>query len=83
MTEVLRCSNIFVNITPVIEKKKELCFCHQHHLYDPSYWDDVILDEDRTAGKIAGCELAEAFWTEFPIMDTKWGRKAGSILLDL
>ena len=82
MTESLRCANIFVNTTAVIEEKKKLAFCHQHHLHDPGYWD-IILEDDRLAGKLAHCDYAEAYLTEFPLIDTRWGRKAGSVLMDL
>lgn len=82
MSESLRHANVFVNTTGVIEQKKQQVFCHQHHLHDPSYWDQ-LLQEDRLAGKLAVCEYAEGYLTQRPLVDTRWGRKAGSILLDL
>jgi len=82
MTESLRHANVFVNTTAVIEEKKAQAFCHQHHLHDVSYWDK-LLAQDRTAGCLACCEYAEAYLTEFPLTTSRWGRKAGSILMDL
>jgi LmbE family N-acetylglucosaminyl deacetylase len=82
MCESLRHANIFVNTTDVIEEKKAQAFCHQHHLHDASYWDK-LLAEDRTAGRLACCEYAEPYLSEFPLAGSRWGRKAGSILMDL
>ena len=82
MCECLGVANVFVNITAVMEQKKEICFCHRHHLHDPSYWDTIV-EADRTAGRLARCEFAEPFLSALPLVGTRWERQAGSILMDL
>lgn len=82
MCESLGIANVFVNTTAVMDQKKEQCFCHQHHLHDPSYWDRIA-DADRIAGSLCRCEYAEAYLSGLPLVGTRWNRKAGSLLLDL
>ena len=74
--------NIFVNTESVIESKKEQCYCHQHHLYDDSYWD-MLLERDKAMGKIACCKTAEGYFSELSLMASRWQRPAGSILMGL
>jgi len=77
-------ANIFVDITGVVEAKKEQMFCHKTQLPKPDSWKKK-LDRDRVMGVLAGdgCEFAEAYCTEHPLSATRWGRKSGSILMDL
>ncbi len=73
--------NIYVNISDVIEEKKKQCFCHQHHLHDPSYWDK-LLSENKVMGSLAiHCGYAEAFFTELPVVSSRWNRKSSSVLM--
>ena len=74
--------NIFVNITDVVEDKKKLILCHKTQLPDADSWK-MPLGRDSTMGQLAHCDYAEAYLTEFPLIDTRWGRKAGSILIDM
>ena len=74
--------NIFVNTESVIEHKKAQCYCHQHHLYDETYWD-MLLERDQAAGKLAVCKTAEAYFSELSLMASRWGRPAPSLLMDL
>ncbi len=75
--------NIYVDITEVIEEKKEQVFCHQHHLHDASYWDD-LLQENKIMGVLAvHCTYAEAYNTELPMVTSRWGRKMPSVLMNL
>ncbi len=75
--------SIYVNITDVVEEKKKQCFCHQHHLHDPSYWD-MLINENKVMGTLAvHCEYAEAYLTELPKVSGRWNRKFKSILMNL
>lgn len=73
---------MYVNITDVLDEKKQQVFCHQHHLHDASYWDK-LLEESRATGVLAvHCDYAEAWLTELPNVTRRWTRTARSVLLN-
>ena len=73
--------DLYVNITDVIEQKRALVRCHASQNPSERLVEDVI-DRSRLRGRFARCEFAEAFKTAMPLMSSRWGRKAGSLLLE-
>ncbi len=73
--------DIFVNISAVMDAKREILRCYE------SQWDtntvEWIVGQNKTYGIMAWCDYAESFVTGLPLVGTRWNRKAGSILLDL
>jgi len=72
--------DVYVNITDVIEQKRALVRCHASQNRSDSMVEDVI-DRSRIRGRFARCDYAEGFKTPMPLMGSRWGRKAGSLLL--
>ncbi len=73
--------DLYVNITDVIEQKYELVRCHASQNRSDAMVEDVI-DRSRIRGRFARCDYAEGFKTAMPLMGSRWGRKAGSLLLE-
>ncbi len=73
--------DLYVNITDVIELKRDLVRCHASQNPTEAMADDV-LERGRIRGRFARCEYAEGFKTPMPLMGSRWGRKAGSLLLE-
>ena len=73
--------DLYVNISDVIEQKRALVRCHASQNPSERMVEDVI-DRSRIRGRLARCEYAEGFKTAMPLMARRWGRKAGSLLLE-
>ena len=73
--------DVFVNIGPVVEQKREIIGCYK------SQWSegtaDHLLAHDAAWGRMAKCEYAEAFAMGLANMGTRWDRQAPCILRDL
>jgi LmbE family N-acetylglucosaminyl deacetylase len=74
--------DIYVDITDVIEQKRQIVACHRSQFASEERLDHVI-QRNVFRGRLARCEHAEAFKTFHPVMAGRWGRPSGSILLDL
>jgi LmbE family N-acetylglucosaminyl deacetylase len=76
-----RYSDLYVNVSSVIEHKRAMVACHRSHHKDASSVEHII-EHDRLLGKLAWCDYAEAYMTGLPLMGRRWDRKAGSLLLE-
>lgn len=77
-----RMPDVCVNISAVIEQKRELIRCHRHHI--KSEQDvDVWVESNRMLGRYALCDWAEGYHSSMPMIGVRWKRRAGSILMDL
>ncbi len=74
-------AEIFVDISKVTDKKRELLECHKSQISKEKA--DKMLSNNRFIGKLGWVESAEAFYCGTPLVANRWGRKADSILLDL
>jgi len=72
--------DLYVNISAVVEQKAAMVRCHVSQNQGDA---DRVLERNRIRGLLAGCEYAEGFKTLRPVMTGRWGRRSGSILLDL
>jgi LmbE family N-acetylglucosaminyl deacetylase len=77
-----RYADCYVNISSVVERKRALIACHRSHHTTPDSVEHWIAP-NALLGKLAWCEFAEAFQSAHPPMASRWGRRAGSILMDL
>ena len=75
-------ADVFVNITRVIEQKRALVRCHKTQAPDEAAAERV-LDRNRRLGHLCRCDYAEAYMSGLPLVASRWGRKAGCILMDL
>ncbi len=77
--------SILVDISGVVEHKRELIRCHRSHLEHGEQDVEHLLVRNRTLGRMTFAEYAEAFYTPFPMVNKRWGRRpeVGRILLDL
>ena len=74
--------DLYVNITDVIERKRELVRCHRSQNPDEAAVAEV-LERNVIRGQFARCDYAEPFKTPDPLVNARWGRKARYLLLDL
>jgi len=74
-------AEIFVDISKVTDKKRELLECHKSQISKEKV--DAMLSDNRFIGKLGWLDSAEAFYSGKPLAANRWGRKADSILLDL
>ena len=74
--------SVYVNISSVVEHKRELIRCHKTQAPDEAAVERV-LERNVLLGKLAWCEYAEAYLTGLPLMATRWNRPAGSILMNV
>jgi N-acetylglucosamine malate deacetylase 1 len=74
---------IYVNITSVVETKKELIRLHSLHPDDEDRLVNATIDLDRWYGLAARCDYAEAFRTFYPPISNRWDKKVRFTLLDL
>jgi len=74
-------AEIFVDISKVTDKKRELLECHKSQISKEKA--DTMLSNNRFIGKLGWVDSAEAFYSGTPLAANRWGRKADSILLDL
>lgn len=93
-TEVYFCENgmggqtnqfvpdLYVNISDVIEHKRELVRCHKTQNRDEAAVENV-LKRNVLRGMFARCNHAEPFKTPDPLVNARWGRKTRYLLLDL
>jgi LmbE family N-acetylglucosaminyl deacetylase len=77
-----RYAPLYVNISSVRDEKRALVACHRSHHPDPSSIEH-FMDHDKLIGKLAWCEYAEAFMPGLPLVNERWDRRAGSVLLEL
>ncbi len=74
--------DLYVDITAVVEKKREMVRCHRSQNRDEEAVERVI-ERNRLRGMMARCDYAEPFKTVMPLANRRWGRRAGSLLLEL
>ena len=74
--------DVYVNISEVVERKKDLVRCHACQNPDEDSVNRVI-QRNVFRGLLARCDYAEPFKTFMPLMGSRWGRRSGCILLDL
>ncbi len=74
--------DLYVDVTPVVEDKKRLMRCHICQIRDEA-GVERWLTRERFRGRLARCEYAEGFKLYYPIVNQRWGRKPGYLLLDL
>ena len=73
--------DLYVDISSVIEMKRQLVRCHTSQ--NPSEDKiETVIQRNVFRGMIAGCEYAEAFKTNYPLT-VNGTRKSGTILLSL
>jgi len=77
-----RYADLYVNVTAVIDEKRALVACHRSHHKDAGSVEHIIA-HDVLMGKLCLCDYAEAYMTGLPLVARRWGRKAGSILMEL
>lgn len=77
-----RGGEIYVNITRVAERKRQLVRCHASQNPTAEHVERVML-RNRDLGRLAWCDLAEAFTCSLPPMARRWQRSARPLLLDL
>lgn len=73
--------DLYVNISDVAEEKKRLIRCHACQVSEAGVERWMRLDAFR--GRLARCEYAEGFKVTNPLINKRWGRKVGYLLLDL
>ena len=76
--------DIYVNITDVIEIKRELMQCHKSQLTESDIEDQI--DLNKSIGVAGWCDYAEGFLSGKALINQRWNNKkamTGSILLDL
>ena len=73
--------DVYVNISSVIEQKRQMVRCHASQNPSERLVQDVV-DRSVLRGRFARCDYAEAFKTPMPLMGSRWGRKAGCLLLE-
>lgn len=74
--------DLYVDISAVIEKKKEMIRCHKSQNPNEDRVTEV-LTRNKLRGMMARCEWAEPFKLMAPLMNTRWGKREGRLLLDL
>ena len=77
--------SILVDISDVVDKKREQIRCHASHHENGEKDVEALLERNRTLGRMTFAEYAEAFYSPFPMVNRRWGRKpeCGRILLEL
>lgn len=74
--------DLYVDISTVIEKKKEMIRCHKSQNPGEERVTEVI-ERNRVRGMMALCPWAEPFKLLRPLMNTRDNRREGRLLLDL
>ncbi len=74
--------DVYVNISDVIEHKRQLMRCHRSQVPDEARVERT-LERNRFRGLLARCDWAEPFKTYWPLMGTRWERKSTCILWEL
>jgi LmbE family N-acetylglucosaminyl deacetylase len=74
--------DLYVDISDVVERKRDMVRCHRSQASDAQKVAHVI-ERNRVRGMIARCDYAEPFRTVMPLVNRRWGRRSGSLLLDL
>jgi LmbE family N-acetylglucosaminyl deacetylase len=74
--------DVCVDISSVIERKRDLIRCHKHHIKSETDVEQWV-EPNRMLGRMAICDYAEGYTSALPVVNQRWKRKAGSILLDL
>jgi LmbE family N-acetylglucosaminyl deacetylase len=77
-----RYADLYVDISGVIDQKRNLIACHRSHHVEPDSVEHWI-EPNAVIGRMAWCKYAEAFISAHPPMARRGGRKTGSILLEL
>lgn len=77
-----RTVDVCVDISAVVERKRELIRCHRHHIKSEADVEQWI-EPNRMLGRMAICDYAEGYTSALPLVNQRWKRKAGSVLLDL
>jgi LmbE family N-acetylglucosaminyl deacetylase len=75
-----RSPDLFVDISPVIDAKRDQIACHESHHQHPGSIESLI-SVNADLGCIAGCAYAEAFLLGLPLIDARWNRDASPRLL--
>lgn len=73
---------LFVDISPVMENKKELIRCHVCQNTDDSMVKEAV-EQNLVRGRHAQCEYAEAWRSYFPLINRRAGRSRFPVLLEL
>jgi LmbE family N-acetylglucosaminyl deacetylase len=74
--------DLYVDITEVVAQKRAMARCHLSQNPDEQAVERVI-ERNRIRGMMARCDYAEPFKTVMPLANKRWGRTAGSLLLEL
>jgi LmbE family N-acetylglucosaminyl deacetylase len=74
--------DVYVNIDDIVEHKRELVRCHRSQFADEQAVEKVI-QRNVIRGRLARCQFAEGFKTLAPVVNSRWGRRANRILLEL
>jgi N-acetylglucosamine malate deacetylase 2 len=74
--------HLYVDITSVFEKKKELLRCHACQNLD-GCMIEAVTAQNRLRGDMARCNYAEAWRSYFPLVNWRHGRRPVPVLLEL
>ncbi len=74
--------DLYVDITPVVDAKRELIRCHRSQNATEANVEKV-LDRNRFRGLLARCEFAEPFKLVNPPVNQRWGKPWSSLLLNI
>jgi N-acetylglucosamine malate deacetylase 1 len=75
--------DLYVNITNVIDNKKELIRLHSLQADDEERLVNATIELDKMYGQLARCEYAEGFKTFNTIIGNRWNKKMKYSLLEL
>ena len=75
--------DLYVNISGVIEKKRELIAMHDLPSHPPGALEQEALETNRFFGKANRCGYAEGFRTHYPLVNHRWNKKTRFSLLNL
>ncbi len=74
---------LYVNITDVMDQKKELINIHRLPNHDEYGLVNFAVKANKFYGKVNRCDYAEGFRTHYPLINHRWNKKAMHSLLDL
>lgn len=74
--------DLYVNIDAVSDQKREVIRCHKSQ--NPTEERvERVMSRNRFRGMMARCKYAEPFKTLMPIVNSRYGRRSNTLLLEL
>jgi LmbE family N-acetylglucosaminyl deacetylase len=73
--------DVYVNVSDVMDRKLEILAVHSSQVSVAT--GEFVKQQSRFRGREARVDYAEAFCSVHALVNTRWGRRAGCLLLDL